>query len=57
MPDIHVVPIGDLKAHDEMRGCWCHPLVEEYADAVVVVHHSLDGREYDDEDYLPEVMH
>lgn len=47
MPDVHVLPIDDLREHRESRDCWCLPrLLEEEADAeVVVVHNSLDGRE------------
>lgn len=28
MSDIHVLPIGDLREHEETRDCWCHPRVE-----------------------------
>lgn len=49
--DVHVLPVKDLRPHEETRTCWCHPCVEE-VDAnrpgfvgIVVIHHSLDGRE------------
>ena len=47
MVDVHVLPLDDWFPHDETRGCWCAPRVEEvwWTDAVVVVHHSVDGRE------------
>ena len=43
--DVHVIPIADLRDHDETRACWCVPavIVELYGD--VVVHHAADGRE------------
>ncbi len=43
---IHVVPVNDLKEHEE-RGttCWCYPQVYEEDGETVVVHNSLDGRE------------
>jgi hypothetical protein len=28
MSDIHVLPINDLREHEETRGCWCHPRFE-----------------------------
>lgn len=37
----HVKPIDDLRPH-EGCGCWCHPL----EDAGVIVHNSMDRREY-----------
>ena len=44
--DTHVLPLDDLFTHDEHRGCWCHPTVQEvWVGSVVVVHHSADGRE------------
>ena len=44
--DTHVLPLDDLFDHDEHRGCWCHPTVEEvWVGNSVVVHHSADGRE------------
>jgi len=43
--DIHVLPMKDLREHDETRTCWCHPKVERVEGGVVVTHHSADGRE------------
>lgn len=48
MSVVHVLPIDDLREHEETRACWCHPTLEEVdgdPDAVVVVHNSADGRE------------
>jgi len=58
--DVHVLPVNDLREHDETRTCWCRPRIEIEEDfltalvgqspgsferRVLVVHHSLDGRE------------
>ena len=46
-PDTHVMPIDDLREHDETRTCWCGPRLETADDleTTIVVHHALDGRE------------
>lgn len=49
---VHVLPISDLREHEETLTCWCQPRVvrtdeetgEDYV-APVVIHNSLDGRE------------
>lgn len=51
MGDTHVLPIADLREHQEIRQCLCRPTVEiMYEDLdgqhAVVTHHSYDGREY-----------
>jgi hypothetical protein len=43
--DVHVLPTGDLRKHEETRACWCDPHVEQADGGIVVVHHSMDGRE------------
>lgn len=43
--DVHVLPIHDLRAHQEARNCWCQPRVEAVGPGVVVIHQSADGRE------------
>jgi hypothetical protein len=45
--DVHVLPVNDLREHEESRDCWCEPRVEADSDwtAALIVHHSLDGRE------------
>jgi hypothetical protein len=39
----HVVPIDDLREHEDTPTCWCKPTPCE--DEVVYTHHSLDQRE------------
>jgi hypothetical protein len=43
--DVHVLPLGDVKAHRETRACWCAPRTEPVGKCAVVVHNSMDGRE------------
>lgn len=45
--DLHVVPVRDLREHEETRWCWCAPRLErpEPAGLVIVIHNSADGRE------------
>ena len=46
MPDIHVLPVNDLREHVESEDCWCHPRIERVGDdGWLVVHNSADGRE------------
>jgi hypothetical protein len=54
MSTVHTVPVGDLIEHERSGGalcdCVCGPEVEFVANGgVVVVHHSLDGRELDED--------
>ena len=44
-----VLPLDDLREHEEGVGCWCRPTVDEG----VIVHHSMDGREQDEEGRKP----
>lgn len=44
-PQVHVIPRADYIEHDEDTECICGPRVDETANQVLVVHHSLDGRE------------
>lgn len=41
---VHVLPVNDLREHDESSGCWCHPTEDELV-AGLFIHHSMDGRE------------
>lgn len=45
--DLHVTPVSDLREHEETRACWCAPRLvqDDPTAAVIVVHHSADGRE------------
>ena len=50
----HVLPVEDLVEHEETEDCICGPRVEHVecsdgGDGWVVVHHSLDGRELDED--------
>ena len=46
MLDLHVIPIKDLREHQESQKCWCLPKVERVAkDSRLIVHNSADGRE------------
>ncbi len=40
----HVLPLNDLKDHDDHARCWCHPEVKE--GGTRVIHFSRDGREF-----------
>lgn len=46
----HVYPLNDLVAHEMSADCLCGPKlvaddIGEYWPRLIVVHHSLDGRE------------
>ena len=43
--DWHVIPLNDLKEHECSADCWCEPTLDDEAEGLVYVHHSLDGRE------------
>lgn len=51
--NLHVLPIGDLREHDEHVSCWCRPKIEEHVDGLLVVHNALDGRERSEPDFNP----
>jgi hypothetical protein len=40
----HVLPVNDLREHDETLECWCKPEIQEDEGATIVVHNSMDGR-------------
>lgn len=46
MSDLHVVPLNDLRDHEESETCWCRPVGIFDGDGVVIVHNSMDGREH-----------
>lgn len=37
----HVLPVNDLRDHEETAECWCNPRIAEH----LVIHNSLDRRE------------
>lgn len=42
----HILPINDIKPHEEATTCKCKPTVEILQDGeMMVVHNSFDGRE------------
>lgn len=50
MATVHVLPVGDLIAHEDVGDdCPCGPAVEhvpgERGDGWLIIHNSLDGRE------------
>ena len=49
MSDVHVVPLDDLIDHEPSEECVCGPAVEPTDDGFVLVHYSLDGREFADD--------
>jgi hypothetical protein len=42
---MHILPIGDLREHDETRDCWCRPKLQCVERTIIVIHNSADGRE------------
>ena len=42
--DIHVIPLNDLREHEETVHCWCKPRRDD-EEQLVVIHNSIDGRE------------
>ena len=54
MSDLHVIPLNDLREHEEIRQCWCGPRFnEEISGDAVVVHNSAEGREHFEPDHEP----
>ncbi len=43
--DVHVLPVNDLREHEQTRTCWCKPRVTREDKNYIIVHASLDGRE------------
>lgn len=47
---IHILPLNDLKEHEELTTCECKPRIEILDNGeIMVVHNSYDGREYVEE--------
>ena len=47
---IHILPINDLKKHEESTTCECNPKIEILEDGeIMVIHNSYDGREFIEE--------
>lgn len=41
----HVIPLGDLREHDDSQGCWCKPFNPPDATDDIWAHNSMDRRE------------
>ena len=41
----HVVPINDLREHEENEKCWCCPDVQYVGVGSIVTHNAMDERE------------
>lgn len=41
MSNVHVVPLNDIREHEDSEMCWCNPNLEDG----VWIHKSMDGRE------------
>jgi len=41
---MHVMPVNDLREHESLATCWCHPTEDEETPGLFV-HHSMDRRE------------
>ena len=41
----HIIPINDLKEHEEKSTCSCEPRVEIIDGSQLIIHNSFDGRE------------
>lgn len=45
METYHILPVNDLKEHEEETDCHCEPTVEWHEGGLVVIHNAYDGRE------------
>lgn len=41
---IHVMPINDLREHEDSDRCWCRP-VRDDDEPSVIIHNAMDQRE------------
>ena len=47
----HVLPVGDIKDHEDGLMCWCKPVIERYDNGnSMVSHNAADGREFFEQD-------
>ena len=44
-PEINVVPINDLREHQDCKDCHCKPKVEVRSDRILIIHNAYDHRE------------
>ena len=38
---LHILPVNDLRDHEESENCWCRPRYEDG----VIIHNAMDQRE------------
>lgn len=59
MAIFHILPVGDLKEHEEGTACECEPNVILENGDMIIVHNSYDGRELFEEinEYLKNKYH
>jgi len=43
---IQIIPLKDLKEHEELSTCECCPSVEFENGEMLIIHNSFDGREF-----------
>ena len=43
--DIHVLPVDDIKSHEENTKCHCNPKLEVIGANLLIVHNAFDHRE------------
>lgn len=41
----HIIPVGDLKGHEESQYCWCCPRAIDGEGGWLMVHNAMDRRE------------
>lgn len=51
-PDIHTIPVNDLREHETSRECWCRPKQDE-DEPSLWIHNSMDRREEYEEGRKP----
>lgn len=47
---IHIIPINDLKEHEETTTCECCPNVEFENGEMIIIHNSFDNREINEQE-------
>lgn len=41
----HILPINDIKQHEESSTCECNPSIIEESGELIIIHNAFDGRE------------
>lgn len=42
---LHIIPLNDLKPHEESTTCDCEPSIIEQSGEMICIHNAYDGRE------------